>query len=158
MAASTYEVAITGEILERGFWIYVWEATTPKDEALLYVGMTGDNSSVNAQSPFHRMGQHLGWQENTNMMRRHLTERQVVPEECSFRFFAHGPVHPEAENWGDHEVRRDAVLAVERRLIEDLGAAGYDVMNTSNSKMHLDEAFYGPVRTSFSEHFSDLGG
>ena len=35
MSANTYEVAIDGEIVERGFWIYAWEATTPQGEELL---------------------------------------------------------------------------------------------------------------------------
>jgi hypothetical protein len=157
MTASTYEVAISGEIVERGFWIYVWEARTPENEILLYVGVTGDTSSVNAQSPFNRMGQHLGWQDNTCMVRKHLTKRKIVPERCSFRFIAHGPVLDEADNREDHYERRDAMAAMERRLIEDLGAADYLVMNKSNSKEALDDSLYGPVRTSFVEYFPGLG-
>ena len=41
MTASTYEVSISGDIVERCFWIYIWEATTPDGVILLYVGGDG---------------------------------------------------------------------------------------------------------------------
>ena len=41
MTASTYEASISGDIVERCFWIYIWEATTPDGVILLYVGGDG---------------------------------------------------------------------------------------------------------------------
>ena len=46
----TFTVTLDGAMLRRGFWLYVWEITTPNGEKVLYVGRTGDSSSPNAQS------------------------------------------------------------------------------------------------------------
>lgn len=156
MSARTYEVALDGRMVERGFWIYVWEATPREGEALLYVGVTGDSSSQNAQSPFNRMGQHLGSAKNSSMLRNHLEGRGIVPEQCSFRLVAHGPLLEEASTWGEHRERRDLLAGIERRLIEDLDAAGYDVMNRSRSKKPLDEHLYANARTAVADHFPGL--
>ncbi len=95
-----HEVRFEGGVLERGFWLYVWEVT-PADQALLYyVGRTGDSSSTNAQSPFNRMGQHLGFARNSNMLRRHLMHHGAVPESCAFRMIALGPIDQEARTPG----------------------------------------------------------
>jgi hypothetical protein len=64
--ASTYTVSLGGGFLVRGFWIYVWEVRDPEGSVMLYVGRTGDSSSPNAQSPFNRMGQHLGFAKNSS--------------------------------------------------------------------------------------------
>ena len=61
-----HEVRFEGGILQRGFWLYVWEVTPADQAPLYYVGRTGDSSSTNAQSPFNRMGQHLGFAKNSN--------------------------------------------------------------------------------------------
>jgi hypothetical protein len=92
MDAKTYDLTFKGELLNRGFWLYVWEIATPKGTELYYVGRTGDNSSVNAQSPFNRMGQHLGFAETSNMLRQHLESHLIEAEQCSFRLVAHGPI------------------------------------------------------------------
>jgi len=70
----TQQGVIAGGILQRGFWLYVWEVTPADKAPLYYVGRTGDSSSTNAQSPFNRMGQHLGFAKNSNMLRRHLMQ------------------------------------------------------------------------------------
>jgi hypothetical protein len=93
----TYEVSLDGGILHRGFWLYVWEVITPEGNKLLYVGRTGDSSSPNAQSPFNRMGQHLGFAKTSCMLRNHLDKRKIVPELCSFRLLAYGPILDEAD-------------------------------------------------------------
>lgn len=93
--AETYTMQIAGGTLRRGFWLYVWHVTTAGGDELLYVGRTGDNSTPNAQSPFNRMGQHLGNAETSSMLRNHLVKRGVVPEECKFRLVAHGPIFDE---------------------------------------------------------------
>ena len=108
-----HEVRFEGGVLERGFWLYVWEVT-PADQALLYyVGRTGDSSSTNAQSPFNRMGQHLGFARNSNMRRRHLMQHGAVPESCAYRLIALGPIQQEARTPGrrEHDQRCDLVAA-----------------------------------------------
>ncbi len=75
---------------ERGLWLYVWEITTPQETHLYYVGHTGDSSSIKAQSPFNRMGQHLGFNRHSNPLRRYLNAEDVDPERCSFRLVTYG--------------------------------------------------------------------
>lgn len=154
--ASTYTVSLDGGFLARGFWIYVWEVRDPEGSVMLYVGRTGDSSSPNAQSPFNRMGQHLGFAKNSSMLRNHLQRRDVSPDLCSFRLVAHGPILPEAEDWQSHVIRRDLAAAVEKQLAEDCAAAGYDVLNSVASGKELDNELYAPVYAAFAEHFDLL--
>ncbi len=158
MAASTQVVEFDGGFLQRGFWLYAWEVMVPGGATIVYVGRTGDSSSANAQSPFNRMGQHLGRAVNSSMLRNHLAGRDVEPEDCSFRLIAHGPVLPEAsaDDMAEHKLRRDLVAGIEKRLAEELKAAGYDVVNTVASTKPLEENLYADVRTAFTAHFPGL--
>jgi hypothetical protein len=156
MKATTQELSFQGEILDRGFWLYVWEITTPKQELLYYVGRTGDSSSSNAQSPFNRMGQHLGFNAKNNVLRRSLKSKDVNPERCVFRLVAHGPILPEAANPEEHTKSRDLIAAMEKALALALVEAGYEVMNTVHCRTHLDAAAFGVVRAGFAAHFRNL--
>ncbi len=141
--------------MRRGFWLYAWEVSLPGGATIVYVGRTGDSSSPNAQSPFNRMGQHLGHAVNSSMLRNHLGQRNVAPEQCSFRLIAHGPVVPEApgKDMAEHKLRRDVTAGIEKRLARDLKAAGYDVVNTVSSTKPLDETLYAEVRLGFTAYF-----
>jgi hypothetical protein len=156
----THELRFKGQLLQRGFWLYVWEITRPEGATLHYVGRTGDSSSINAQSPFARMGQHLGFAKTSMMLRKHLDARGVDPKVCEFRLIAHGPVLPEAEDKSMdlHRSRRDVVAAMERALCKELKEAGYDVLNTVASRKALDVEMYAMVREAFAKHFSKLKG
>lgn len=158
MTSDLHEVRFDGGILQRGFWLYVWEVTPVGGRALYYVGRTGDSSSTNAQSPFNRMGQHLGFARNSNMLRRHLGERGVEPERCVFRLVALGPLEKEstAESRDEHDVRRDQVAAMEQALAEVLTAAGCRVMNRVVSRKALDGARFAAVRAAFASAFPEL--
>lgn len=156
MTAGTYEVALQGQMLERGFWLYIWEVTTSAGETLLYVGRTGDSSSANAQSPFNRMGQHLGSAKNSSMLRNHLSKGGIDPSDCTFHLVAHGPILDEASEMHTHAERRDIVGALENRLADDLRAAGYDVMNQVNCLKPLDDVLYTEVRSAFAARFPAL--
>lgn len=138
------------------FWLYVWEVTAPDGQQLLYVGRTGDSSSPNAQSPFVRMGQHLGFLENSNMLRSHLEKHDVVPEECTFREVAYGPVMTEAADMEGHKHRRDIMAAMEKQLADDLAASGYVVMNVVRCRKPLDPERYAQVRDAFASEFPAL--
>jgi hypothetical protein len=118
MKAMTHAFSFSGALLQRGFWLYVWEIVSAEQEHVYYVGRTGDSSSSNAQSPFNRMGQHLGFNENSNVLRRRLTARGVDPDGCTFRMVAHGPLLEEATTLAEHGSRRDIVAAMERALAE----------------------------------------
>jgi hypothetical protein len=158
MTTSLYDLSFTGGILQRGFWLYVWEVMPPEGSALYYVGRTGDSSSTNAQSPFNRMSQHLGFAKNSSMLRRHLSERGVAPEHCAFRLVALGPLEEEstAESRVVHDSRRDRIAAMEKALAEALSAAGCSVMNRVHSQKMLDSARFAEVRAAFCRAFPGL--
>ncbi len=155
-----HTVTFSGGILQRGFWLYVWKISPPDGLALYYVGRTGDSSSTNAQSPFNRMGQHLGFAHNSNMLRRHLLEHGVDPERCAFQLVALGPLEEEsqAEARHEHDERRDQVAAMEKALAEALTAAGCKVMNIVNSRKPLDATRFAAVRAAFARALPALSG
>lgn len=155
---AVHEVRFEGGVLQRGFWLYVWEVTPAHRAPLYYVGRTGDSSSTNAQSPFNRMGQHLGFAKNSNMLRRHLTLHGAVPESCGFRLIALGPIEQEARTPGrrEHDERRDEVAAMEKALAELLASSGLEVMNRVASRKPLDEARFAQVRAAFARAFPQL--
>jgi hypothetical protein len=154
----TFTVTLDGALLRRGFWLYVWEITPPDGTKVVYVGRTGDSSSANAQSLFNRLGQNLGNLATSSMVRNNLKKRGIDPAECQFRMVGHGPVFDEVPNkdFEAHKLVRDKVGAVEKRLAEDLNAAGYDVMNEVRSRAPLDEDLYAPVRLAFAAEFPGL--
>src|SRR5882762_5836195 len=102
MNLTTQELKFSGALLERGFWLYVWEITTVAKTHLYYVGRTGDSSSHNAQSPFNRMSQHLGFNKRSNVLRRRMEILGIEPETCIFRLVAHGPILEECSSHESH--------------------------------------------------------
>lgn len=172
MAAGTYTLTLPGPMLRRGFWLYVWRVVAPDSSELLYVGRTGDNSSPNASPAYIRFGQHLGMAKTQNALRRHLTGRGIAPEECrEFDLVAHGPVHPEVAKPSDFDQKdaearlalmarhlplRDIVGAMEKRLADDLAAAGYEVMNTVKWTPTIPDEDWHPIRAAFMPAFPRL--
>jgi hypothetical protein len=156
MKTKTLELKFNGELLQRGFWLYVWEIQTPKKTLLYYVGRTGDSSSINAQSPFNRMGQHLGFNEKSNVLRRHLKGKKINPDSCSFRLIAHGPILKEAKTKDEHRKRRDSIAAMEKALANEMTEVGYKVINTVNCRKKLDAPKFALVRAAFAVHFEML--
>jgi hypothetical protein len=168
----TVRVTLPGPMLRRGFWLYVWRVLRLHKPELLYVGRTGDNSSPNASPPYIRMGQHLGSIKNQNALRQHLLRRDIQPEDCQqFEFVAHGPLHAEVVKPGGfshsdkvgvrqlmelHRPLRNVVGAMERRLADELRAAGYDVLNTVRWPHEVVERDWLPIRRAFEKDFPEL--
>lgn len=154
---TTYEVAFQGGMLKRGFWLYVWEISLPDGTHRYYVGRTGDSSSKSAQSPFNRMGQHLGIAKS-NMLRRHLDKHGIEPEACVFRLVAVGPLEAESKDAmrHQHDERRDLVAAMEKTLAESLSVAGCQVLNRVACRKPLDRDRYAQVRHTFAAAFPHL--
>ena len=151
-------VSFNGALLKRGFWLYVWEITHPKQGQIYYVGRTGDSSSSNAQSPFNRMGQHLGFNRRSNVLRRRLKALGIDAENCSFRLLAYGPIIEEASNQETHRKNRDHIAAMEKALAETMVAAGYNVINPVSCRARLDDEAFARVRAAFEKHFAQLAG
>jgi hypothetical protein len=59
MSPKLYQFAIPIEVLQRGFWLCVWQINLRDGPAVYYVGRTGDSSSLKAQSPFSRVRTHV---------------------------------------------------------------------------------------------------
>lgn len=156
MPPSTHAFAFSGQILQRGFWLYVWEIRPREGATMYYVGRTGDSSSSNAQSPFNRMGQHLGFNLKSNVLRRRLEKLGVELNASEFRLVAHGPIIDEAESVEDHRRARDVVAALEKALADAMSAAGYNVINPVHCRMTLDDELFNTVRAAFSRHFPPL--
>jgi hypothetical protein len=154
----TFTVTLDGRMLRRGFYLYVWEITPPDGEKVLYVGRTGDNSSPNAQSLFNRLGQNLGTLATSSMVRNNLEKRGIDPTQCRFDMVGYGPIFDEVPetNMETHKPIRDKVGAAEKRLPEDLAAAGYDVMNQVRCNAALDVEVYAQVRAAFAARFEGL--
>jgi len=155
-APATHVFAFNGPILQRGFWLYVWEIRAGEGPPLYYVGRTGDSSSPNAQSPFNRMGQHLGFNDKSNVLRRRLMKLGVAPETCDFRLVTCGPIFPQADSVEGHRGPRDVVAAMEKALAEAMVAAGYHVINEVGCTKPLDRELFGTVRTALAQHFPCL--
>jgi hypothetical protein len=153
-----YELSFDGAMLARGFWLYVWEIIKPGGAKVYYIGRTGDSSSTNAQSPFNRMGQHLGFNKRANVLRRLLSVygADANLETCSFRLVAQGPILEEANDPNHHAERRDVIASLEKALAEAMHDAGYDVMNTVHCRKPVDAKLFGDVRAAFAVRFPQL--
>ncbi len=109
------------------------------------------------------MGQHLGFAEASNTLRRTLVKAELTPEKCQFRLVAHGPVLPESASKGakrvtEHRARRDIVAALEKRLADAMQEAGYEVLNDVHCRKPLDWRRWRKVRNEFAAEFPKLGG
>jgi hypothetical protein len=149
-------VGFEGAVLRRGFWLYVWEIVAPSQAPLYYVGRTGDSSSRNAQSPFNRMSQHLGFNKRSNVLRRRLNALGIQPDKCKFRLIAYGPIEEEAGTVEAHRKTRDHIAALEKALADAMVAAGYNVINPISCRASLDDKVFATVHAEFEKHFSQL--
>ncbi|MCX6618900.1 MAG: hypothetical protein NTZ98_22730, partial [Acidobacteria bacterium] len=57
-----------------------------------------------------------------------MKQAGVEPSSCSFKMIAIGPLFPEQADIPSHNVMRDRVGALEKRLAEHLKQRGYDVV------------------------------
>ena len=156
-SASLHRISLTGNVLRRGFWLYVWEVIPKTGDPVLYVGMTGDSSSPNAQSPFTRFSQHLGTNRHANALARHLKARNIEPTECRrFELVAYGPVLEEADEMEQHRPLRAKVAAMEKALCDSLTGAGYNVLNNVQCRAAIDVQLWNQVLEAFAERFAKL--
>jgi hypothetical protein len=103
------------------------------------------------------MGQHLGFNDKSNVLRRRLSRAGIVPDACEFHLVAHGPILPEAESKEEHARSRDVVAALEKALAEAMAAAGYRVPNDVACRKPLDSELFDAVRAAFRPHYPRLG-
>lgn len=143
---NVHHFSFGGPLLERGFWLYVWHVTC-KSHLFLYVGRTGDSSSRFAASPFARVGQHLDIRPkaSANMLLRHIRDRGLEPQHCTYKLIAVGPIFPEQKDLDTHRRHRDIMAPMEVALAQHLRAKGHDVCGIHSSKHPLDKKLFSQV-------------
>jgi hypothetical protein len=104
------------------------------------------------------MGQHLGFKQASNALRRRLLAQGVTPEACHFKLVAVGPLEGESteDSRTQHDERRDGIAAMEKALAEHLLESGYNVINRVHCKKTLDPQMFEGVRRVFSGAFSKM--
>ncbi len=134
---SKYQLTFDGDLLQRGFWIYIWKVEDRKTSNLYYyVGRTGDSSSLNASSPFSRLSSHLSKNPKANALLKHLHAQGIAVGECRFDFFSFGPLFFEAFNWEDHKHKRDKTATVEKMVAQSLKERGVTVFGVHQVSQH----------------------
>ena len=174
MSTSTYTLSFPGIVTRHGYWLYVCkvvlpeemlpldpdktENPLPKNNWLLYVGMTGDAVLNNRpNSPFGRITASLGENRNSSAIRNNLLKAGVSPEQCSeFQLIAHGPVFPETNDREKRAAWRWEVAALESALTDALKAAGYTVLNRAENKPGYNLVLWDKAKESFGCHFPEL--
>ena len=157
MKPALHQLEFDGALLARGFWLYVWEITTKDGGKVHYVGRTGDSSSLNAQSPFARLSQHLSRNGKSNALRRNLEEHKLIAEECqAFRLFACGPIFSESHSEVNHRHSRDVIAALEKALADAMCGAGYEMLNKVTCRKPLDPELWREVAGTFRKIFPAL--
>jgi hypothetical protein len=155
----SFSMSFDGHLLERGFWLYVWEIKGPLSHHV-YVGRTGDTSSPNAQSPFKRIGQHLGPSPNAkgNSLGKLLREAGVTHSGCTFEMVAIGPIFPEQATFQAHVPFRDQTAALERAVADLLRNRGYHVLGTHPRGGEPDGQFLQQITAILDQKFPAFDG
>ena len=127
----SFSMTFDGHLLNRGFWLYVWQIKGPGSH-VVYVGRTGDSSSAHASSPFKRIGQHLDSSPNAkgNALGKQLLRRGIKYADCTFEMVAIGPLYPEQADFDAHVPYRNQMAAFERAVADELKRRRYDVLGT----------------------------
>lgn len=122
-------MSFNGQILERGFWLYVWKIDYNRKQ-FFYVGRTGDSSSAHASSPFNRIGQHLDFRESAKgaTLAKRLKEVGVNPRESQFNMLALGPFFNEQDTFEKHKPLRDYLATLEFEVAKHLKSKGFNVL------------------------------
>jgi hypothetical protein len=141
-----HKAKFDGNLLKRGFWIYICVIAQNGKEAL-YVGRTGDSSSPYAASPFLRLTGHLNRKSTAKSaaMLNQLTKHGFDVEQCSFQLYAFGPLFPEQLLFEQHKPYRDILAGLEKGFAKKLHDRGYIVIGTHNSKIECDTELLSQV-------------
>ena len=154
----TVTVTLDGAMLRRGFWLYVWEITTPDGKEVLYVGRTGTTHRPTPSHSSTGSGRTLGRWQTPAWFGTTLRSGASIPLGVSSAWSATAPssTRSPTKDFAAHKPIRDKVGAIEKKLAEDLVAVGYDVMNQVRWNTPLDPELYEPVRAAFAAEFPAL--
>ena len=150
----SHTMSFDGSVLERGFWLYIWDIRGPTG-SYVYVGRTGDSSSPNAQSPFKRISQHLDPNPKAkgNALGRQLQCADVDPLHCKIEMTAIGPIFEEQTTMDSHRPVRDKMAALERALADMLRERGYHVLGKHPRAGHPDPNLLKQLACIVDERF-----
>ena len=147
MHINSHTMSFDGRILERGFWLYIWEIFFERKK-YFYVGRTGDSSSPNASSPFNRIGQHLDFRPNAkgNALAKRLKEAGINPKSSRFRMLALGPIFQEQDTFESHKPYRDQMATFEYELASHLRSHGLAVLGIHHKGSSVTETIIDEMR------------
>lgn len=153
----SFTMTFDGHLLNRGFWLYVWQIKGP-GSLVVYVGRTGDSSSAHASSPFKRIGQHLDPSPNAkgNALGKQLTRRGIQYADCTFEMVAIGPLYPEQTDFDAHVPLRNQMAAFERAVADELKRRRYDVLGTHPRQGSPDPGILAQILALLDQKFPPL--
>lgn len=157
---NSHTISFDGAILQRGFWLYVCRITCEK-EVLLYVGRTGDSSSINAGSLFSRISRQLEQkpESKSNSLTKKLIEKRVTNlTKCHFEFTGFGPLALEQETDVDHQKYRDQSAALEKQLALYLKRQGYFVIGVHPKERPFDKTLFSKITKQIDTLFPKSEG
>jgi hypothetical protein len=141
----TYKMSFQGEILKRGFWLYVWQINS--ERKYLYIGQTGDSSSPFASSAFIRAARHLDLKDTakSNSLFRKLKTADIDYLNCQFEMLAIGPIDEEQQAMPEHSPLAAKIRALEGALANELKNRGYEILSTHHKIKNLDDVLFRKV-------------
>ena len=145
-------MAFDGELLKRGFWLYVWKILF-NGEIFIYVGRTGNSSSTNAASPFNRVSQHLDFRETArgNTLARRLKEVEIDPDSSNFRMIALGPIFQEQKSVDTHMRYRDQMATLEYEIAYYLKWQGFELLGKYQKGSAIDQTLLNELKSKVVE-------
>ncbi len=149
---NVHQTSFSGQMLERGFWLYVWRIKHKKSSSeYWYIGRTGDSSSANASSPIGRLSQHLNLKENAkgNSLVRNIKKVGLEPEECQFKLVSIGPIYPEQDNFDSHVPFRDNVAKLEAEVAYVFRSKGKAVLGNHPRRGEVDRNVLNEILQKF---------
>lgn len=152
------QISFNGQMLERGFWLYVWRIRHKKSASeYWYIGRTGDSSSAKASSPLGRLSQHLNLKDNAkgNTLIKNIKQAGLNPQHCQFKLVSVGPLFPEQEFYSEHVPYRDIVAKLEAEIAYTFKAKGLVVLGSHPAKGEYDNALFNEAMSKFSEAFNN---
>jgi hypothetical protein len=155
MSINSCTLDFDGEILKRGFWLYLWVVVF-NGQKYIYVGRTGDESLANAASPFSGLSQHLDLRRDAqgNDLARCLREVDLDPRACHFRMRAFGPIFEEQETLDKHEPYRDQMTMLEYEIASYLKWRGFEVLGQHQKGTSIKQSLLNEIKARVIEFVS----
>jgi hypothetical protein len=148
MSINSYTMAFDGELLKRGFWLYVWKILFNR-EKYIYLGRTGNSPSASAASPFNRVSQHLDLRETAkgDTLARRLREVDIDPYASNFCMIALGPFFQEQKSEDTHKEYRDQMATLEYEIASYLKWQGFEVLGQYQKGSAIDQTLLNELKS-----------